>query len=302
MTYVPVLLSQTVVMAIYMAVGYVLNATGLVSKEGNKGLSNLLLYVILPCVIVNSFLREATADTTRALLIAFALGALLVVAAMIVSRLLFRHPVDIFSASFSNAGFMGIPLIAAVLGSEYVIYAAGMVALLNILQWTYGQSIMDPSGKGKGGARALIRNPLIISLLLGILLYFLPVSLPAQIKTCVQAFANCNAPVAMCIIGFFLRELPIKRIFNQREAYLVSAARLLLIPLISILLIFWMPWISQEVKIALIILASAPVGSNVAIYAQRLGQDHARAVTEVCLSTVFSLITMPLVLLLMSLL
>ena len=296
-------MNQLIAMAIYMLVGYLLNAAKLVTKEGNKGLSNLLLYVILPCVIVNSFLRDATAETTRALLIAFGLGALLLAAAIIVSRLLFsKQPVDNFSASFSNAGFIGIPLVSAVLGSDYVIYAAGMVALLNILQWTYGQHILDTQHRGTGGLRALLLNPLILSLPVGALFYALPISVPAQIKTCVQAFANCNAPVAMVIIGYYLRELPLKKIFSLKEAYLVCAVRLLLIPALSILLIFWMPWLTLEIKIALILLASAPVGSNVAIYAQRLGQDHVRGVTEVCLSTLFALITLPLVILVISVL
>lgn len=303
MQYVSTILNQMIVMAIYMVIGYALSAAKIITSDGSKGLSNFLLYVILPCVVINSFLREYTPETTRALLIAFGLGTGLLLLAMLVSAIIFKkNPVDNFSASFSNAGFMGIPLITAVLGSEYVIYAAGMVAMLNILQWTYGQYIMDTQHKTKGGLKGLMLNPIIVSLVIGLLLYFLRITLPGQLKSCVTTIAGCNAPLAMCIIGVFLRGLPLKKIFTDSSAYMVTLVRLIVIPILSILAICWMPWISVEIKTALVILACAPVGSNVAIYAQKLGQDHNRAVTEVCLSTIFALGTMPLMLLILSLL
>lgn len=300
MNYAMTVLNQMIMMALYMLIGYVLNASGLISKEGNRGLSTFVLYVVVPCVIVNAFLREPSAETTRAFCISIVVGAILLGLAMLVGHLLFsRNPVDNFSVTFSNAGFIGIPLVTAVLGSEYVIYAAGMVALLNVLQWTYGQHILS-GGKVHNSLRGLILNPMVLSLLIGLAVYFLRIPLPSQVRGCVTTILNCNAPIAMCIVGYYLRELPLKEIFCNRQAYIVSVVRLVVISLLSILLIFWMPWLTAEVKTTLLILAIAPVGANVAIYAQRVGQDHKRAVAEICLSTILSLVTMPLMILLLS--
>lgn len=298
-----IIFKQMIIMAVFVTVGAVLRKAGLLTREGNKGLSNVLLYVILPSVIVNSFLRESDSETTRALLIALGIGVLMVAIAMVVSTLLFRRsPVANFSASYSNAGFMGIPLVAATIGSEYVIYTAAFVAIVNILQWTYGQYIMSDHRSVHFEFRKLICNPLVIALLVGLLFYFLPVKIPEIAQSCIRTIAGCNAPVAMFILGFYLCELPFRQIFTRKDAYAVSAARLILIPAVSILLLKLIPAVSTEVKAAILICAAAPVGSNVAIYAERCGQDYTGSVIMVCLSTVFSIGTMPLVMMLFSLL
>lgn len=298
-----IILRQMVVMAIYAGIGCVLRKAGLLTKEGNRCVSNLLLYVILPCVIVNSFLRPNDAETTKALVIALGIGILLVAVAMALSTLCFRkEPVDNFSSSFSNAGFMGIPLIAATLGSQYVLYTAAFVAIVNILQWTYGQHIMSETGeKVRFSVKKLVLNPLVIALLAGLLLYFLPITIPDITTSCITMIAGCNAPVAMIILGYYLCELPFKKFFSLPAAYGVCAVRLTAIPLASILVLALIPGLSVEIKSAMLICAAAPVGSNVAIYAERNGQDYSRAVIMVCLSTIFSIVSMPLMILLLTL-
>lgn len=155
-----VILKQLATMAIYCLIGFCLHKKGLVSKEGCRAFSKLLLYVILPCVIINSFLREATPDVTKALVICIAVSALLLVLSMLISKLAFsKDAVAMFSASFSNAGFMGIPLITLAYGSEIVLYIAPFVALLNILQWIYGQNLL--LGKKQSSLRDVVCLSLI---------------------------------------------------------------------------------------------------------------------------------------------
>ena len=123
-----ILFQQLLQMLVYIAIGFVLFRTKLVTKEGSKALTHVLLYVILPCVIVNSYRMERTAKSIRTVGWSLLLGLLVLVVAMVVSALIFRRrrPIDNFSSSFSNAGFMGIPLITAVMGSGAVSYIAGM--------------------------------------------------------------------------------------------------------------------------------------------------------------------------------
>ena len=292
-----IVLRQIVIMFLYMAIGGLLFQKGLITKEGSKSLANLLLYVVLPCVVVKSFCVARTPERTSGLLVSFlaALGILLL--AMAVSHLLFqKNPIDDFGAAFSNAGFMGFPLVAAVQGSEAIFYAAGFVALLNALQWTYGQSLLsgDP---GYRSPRAILKNPLVLSLLLGILIFCFEIPMPAIASDLLAALSALNAPLAMVILGVYLAQTDPKTLFNDPHLYVVAAARLVLIPLLTILVLKLLPTEYAAIATTLVIVAAAPIGSNVAVYAQKLGKDYAYAVRGVCLSTLLSAITMPLLML-----
>lgn len=293
-----IVLRQIVIMFLYMAIGGLLFQKGLITKEGSKSLANLLLYVVLPCVVVKSFCVARTPERTSGLLVSFlaALGILLL--AMAVSHLLFKkNPIDDFGAAFSNAGFMGFPLVAAVQGSEAIFYAAGFVALLNALQWTYGQSLIsgDP---GYRSPKAILKNPLVLSLLLGILIFCFEIPVPAIASDLLAALAALNAPLAMVILGVYLAQTDPKTLFNDPHLYVVAAARLVLIPLLTIRVLKLLPAQYAAIATTLVIVAAAPIGSNVAVYAQKLGKDYAYAVRGVCLSTLLSAITMPLLMLL----
>ena len=293
-----VLLEQLATMSIYCLIGAVLHKTGLVNRDGCRAFSKLLLYVLLPCVIVNSFLRERAHEDTIQLLLCGGATVLLLAAAMALSRLLLRRqPLEEFSTSFSNAGFMGIPLITMALGEETVVYIAPFVALLNILQWTYGQNLL--LGKKQTSLRGVLLNPLVLALAAGIMLYALPVTLPGLLCKPISAMAACNAPIAMIILGYYLAEIPLYQVFTEKNAWRVSFLRLLVIPALSALLVAWLPIIGLEAKSALVIAASAPVGINVAVYAELLGRDYKKAVILICHSSVLCLLTMPLIQLLM---
>lgn len=292
-----IVLRQIVIMFVYMAIGGLLFQKGLITKEGSKSLANLLLYVVLPCVVVKSFCVARTPERTSGLLVSFlaALGILLL--AMAVSHLLFqKNPLDDFGAAFSNAGFMGFPLVAAVQGSEAIFYAAGFVALLNALQWTYGQSLIsgDP---GYRSPKAILKNPLVLSLLLGILIFCFEIPMPAIASDLLAALSALNAPLAMVILGVYLAQTDPKTLFNDPHLYVVAAVRLVLIPLLTILVLKLLPAEYAAIATTLVIVAAAPIGSNVAVYAQKLGKDYAYAVRGVCLSTLLSAITMPLLML-----
>lgn len=292
-----IVLRQSIIMFVYMAIGGLLFQKGLITKEGSKSLANLLLYVVLPCVVVKSFCVARTPERVSGLLVSFlaALGILLL--AMAVSHLLFqKNPIDDFGAAFSNAGFMGFPLVAAVQGSEAIFYAAGFVALLNALQWTYGQSLIsgDPSYRSP---KAILKNPLVLSLLLGILIFCFELPVPAIASDLLAALAALNAPLAMVILGVYLAQTDPKTLFNDPHLYVVAAARLVLIPLLTILVLKLLPAQYAAIATTLVIVAAAPIGSNVAVYAQKLGKDYAYAVRGVCLSTLLSAITIPLLML-----
>ena len=286
--------AQMLKMLVYIGVGFILCRAKLISRQSSSALSQLLLYVILPCVIVDAYL-STTEDRTGEVLLSLGLGALALLVAMAIARLIFsREPIDQFCAAFSNAGFFGIPLVSGVLGQDAVIYVSGMVALLNCLQWSYGQRII--SGK-KGSFAEVLKNPLLIAFLVGILLLLLQIPVPGVISENIHAFAACNAPVAMVILGVSVGSQRLSGIFTLPRAYGVSAVRLLLIPAVTILMLWLIPAADLEMKLALVLAASAPVGSNVVVYTQRCGIDNGYSSKVVCLSTILSLASMPVLVL-----
>ena len=282
----------------YVGVGWCLCRAKLVTEANSAALTNLLLYVVIPCVIVQSFYREASPETTLELLMSLGLSALAVGLAMAVSFLVFRkRPAANFGSSFSNAGFMGIPLITAVVGGKRGVLHCRICGFAE-----HSSVDLRPGHPGRlqRGAEALGpgKEPPDFSLFCGLLLYFLPITLPSLVENAIGAIAGCNAPVAMVVLGVLLGNISPRKMFFSGEAWAVSGVRLLLIPLLTALVLKIFPSVPTDMKSAILIAAAAPVGSNLALYVQRQKGDAQAAAGIVCLSTILSIVTMPLIMLL----
>ena len=285
---------QILTMIFYMGIGVVLFRRTLISKEGSRSLANLLLYFVLPCVIFQSFCIPRTVEHIQNLLVSFGMAATLLIVSMLVATLLLkRTPIDNFAAAFSNAGFMGLPIVTAVLGSEGVFYVAGFIALLNLLQWTYGQWILSRDRK-KISVAAVLKNPIMLSSLAGVIMFVSDIPIPAVMENTLSAISGLNTPLSMIVLGTYLAQTKFSEIIRHGRLYVVSCVRLLLIPCISLLILLLLPQCYEKIALALFLAAAAPVGSNVAIYAQRLDQDYRYAVQLVCASTVLSMLCVPI--------
>ncbi|MCI9150895.1 MAG: AEC family transporter [Lachnospiraceae bacterium] len=289
-----ILLRQIVIMFLFMMIGAWLYRTDKLTKAGSKDLGNVLIYVIMPCVVLNAYMTEFSRERLTGLLWAFGLSVAALLLAMLVSHVIFKkHPIENFGTAFSNAGFMGIPLVSAVLGTEAVFYTSAFVALLNILQWTYGVFVITRDRK-QISVNKILTNPVLISLAAGIVLFLLPIELPGVLTGTVSSIAAMNAPVAMISLGTYLAQTRLKELFTDKTAYLSTLVRLLVIPLLTLALLWLVPAEYMSLKLAVLIVAITPVGSNVAIFAQIHNQNYTQAVKSVCLSTLCSIVTMPL--------
>lgn len=290
-----IILNRIAVMLIYMLPGFILYKKRIITNDGAKDMGKLLIYIILPSAIVNSYNMDFSNEKAFMLLISFIAAMFALLLSVIISRIFFKgKPIEGFGAAFSNAGFMGIPLISSVIGEDRVYCAAAFVAILNILQWTYGVFLITGK-KSAVSVKKIFFNPVIISFVLGVILFFLPVRLPLLISEILGTVSQMNAPIAMIIIGFYMAQISFKELFISKNGYAVSAVRLLIIPLITTLLAAVVPFGNFAFKLTIIILAAAPIGSNVAVYAQIYGGNYKAAASEVVLSTLLSVITMPLI-------
>ncbi len=292
-----ILLRQIIIMFLFMAVGFLLYKNKKISLQGNRELGTLLLYIILPASIIKSYLTEFTREKLIGLLLSLIMAALALAVSMLVSGIVFgsRHKVEHFSAAFSNAGFIGIPLVKAIVGEEGIFYLAAFVAMLNILQWTYGVVVM--SGKREAiSKKKLITNPIVIALGIGLVFFFLPLQVPGILSESLTMTANMTAPVAMIILGVYLGQMEGKELFQGKEVLLCSLLRLVVIPLLTFGVLSLFSGEYLAIKLAVLTAAAAPVGSNVAIFAQLNGLGYTEAVKNVTVSTIFSIVTMPVIL------
>ncbi|MBR3099795.1 MAG: AEC family transporter [Clostridia bacterium] len=292
---VTILLRQVLQMFLLVALGYLLFRGKKITPEGSRTLGNILIYLVLPCVIINGFRIERTPEHLRGLLFSAVLAAVLLAVSMLVARAFFRKDsIANFAASFSNPGFFGVPLITAAIGQGAIFYVAFFIAFLNILQWTYGVSLMNGQKLSAGfSPRKLIRAPFVIAMLIGLVLFFSSLQLPQVVSGCMTGVAALNTPLSMFTVGVYLAQTDIPGIFRRGSLYLVSLARLAVAPLIACLLLALLPQSFYDMKLALLLAAACPVGSNVAVYAQLHGKDYPYAVETVVLSTLFSILTIP---------
>lgn len=290
-----ILLQQIIVMFILMAIGFWLFKKNKITKQGSKELGSLLLYVVIPIIIIKSFWIPYTNDKLTILLLTFFISFIVLLLSILISHLFFKKDgVMNFSAAFSNAGFIGIPLVSAVLGNEAVFYIACIIAELNILQWSYGVFIMTKDKKSIS-LKGLTTNPIVIAFIIGLGIFILKIPQPQIAKDTMQLVSGINTPLAMLISGIYLAQADLKKMFTTPSLYVVSIVRLVIIPICTAILLMLLPADLYTVKLAILIAASAPTGSNVAIYAQQYNQDYTTAVSIVCLTTILSIITLPIV-------
>ena len=291
------LVRQILQMFLMAFIGFVLFKTHKISQEGSKTLGNLLIYLALPAVIINSFLVEYTPEHVTGILLSAAAALVLLLVSILIARLFFKKDaIAAFSGAFSNPGFFGIPLIIASVGQGAVFYVACFIAFLNIGQWTYGVSILTGQSILSGfSPKKLFKAPFMIAILIGLFLFFSRIPLPGVITSCLSSVAALNTPLAMFTVGIYLAQTDIPGMFRRKANYAVSAVRLLVVPLASVLLLALLPQSMHSMKMALLLAIACPVGSNVAVYAQLYDRDYPYAVETVVISTLFSLLSIPLV-------
>ncbi len=291
-----ILVKQILQMFLLAGIGFLLYKSGKISLEGSKMLGNILVYASLPAVIINGFLVEKTPEHVSGILWSTAGAVVLLGISVAGSHFLFRKdPIATFASAFSNPGFFGIPLVVASLGKDAVFYAASFVAFLNIGQWTYGVSRLTGQPLAQGfKLKKLILAPFVIAILTGLFLFVTQIRLPDIIRSCISSMAGLNTPLAMFTVGICFAQTDILKMLRRKTLYLVCAARLLLIPFISVLLLALLPASMHHMKTVLLIAAACPTGSNVAVYAQLHGKDYPYAVETVIMSTLFCILTIPL--------
>ena len=297
--------TQVAIMFGLMAVGWVAYRVKWLGAEALRGLTNLLLFLVAPAVIIQAFQRPFDTARLRSIgivfvidLVAFAI-TIAVARALMNRRLVPDHAMRValqFGTVYSNAGFIGIPLTQALLGSDGVFYAVTYIAAYTVYVWTHGISLFGhehvrPSMK----IRRVLFNPGIISILIALPLYILSVHIPSPASDVVGYLAVMNTPLSMIVVGVNLAAFSLRTIFSDKFVWLGTLARNIIVPALFIVLLGFLP-IDPVARMAILISVSTPVGAFLVIFSVRHDQDTQFATRLLCLSTLLCVITLPVAL------
>jgi len=295
------LFNQVLVIFLLMVTGAVLYKLKIFTEAGISETTSILMKVVMPCVIIDAYQTEFKPEIIESVLVATALSLVLHVIAIAISLVVFRkkdkrNTINIFSTIYSNCGFMGIPLLTAVYGNEGVFYGSAYFAVFTILCWSHGIYLFA-KGKTKFDIKKIIFNPGIIGIVIGVGFFLLRIQLPRAIGSTVSYIASLNTPVAMLILGTYCVKINLKETSGKLGICLVAVLKLFVVPLIGVGLSYLLG-IMNDVTGAVIISAACPVADLSALFAAQYDSDAVYATSVVVVTTLLSIITIPLVVLL----
>lgn len=298
---------QVLILYLIAAIGFVTDKTGIFKKADGKRLIDLLFNVILPIAIIHTFMTmEYTSEHVRGIFIAFACAFATHIFGALISQLTFRkrsfkeRGIYHYATILSNAAFLALPLAKSVIGSEGIFYCSVYVAVFNMVAFTFG--IYEISGReAKLNFKKLIFNPGSMAVIIGLPLFFLQPNIPYFIEYPMELVGNCNSPLAMIVFGTFLANSSFRNMFAKKEIYFVSFLRLVFIPL-CMLGLFYLCGVRGSLLVAMTISSSAPAATNTAMYAAKYDNDTALGSELAAQSSVLSIITMPVIVALASVL
>lgn len=289
---------QVMILFILIGMGFAAGKTKLINNPVASGITNVVLYFVTPCVIINSFQREYDPAMLTGLLIAVVAAiashgvSILLAHTLVKSKTDAKQRVLRFAVVFSNCGFMSLPLQQALLGADGVFYGAAYIAIFNILGWSYGVMVMSQGSKLS--FKKMLLNPGTLSVFVGIIIFFTSFQFPNIIGAPISYMAALNTPIPMFLIGYHLSQAKLSKVLTDPGCYWVMALRLVISPLISLGL-FYICGLRGTVLVACMIAVCAPVAALATMFADKFGQDTETSVGLVSISTLLSIVTMPII-------
>ena len=295
-----VLLQQMGILFVYMMIGYVACKKEYFDQEFGKKLSWLVVNVANPMLaisaVVNNEEQIAKKDFYVTVLLAICFYAFFLILAQILPRLIGVQKSDIgvykMMTTFNNIGFMGFPVIAAAYGNGALIYAVPFSIMFNILCYTWG--IQTLCGGGEKGNWKRIINIGTISGIISIVLFFMQIPVPKMICSLSAGLSNLTGPLSMLVIGISIAAMELKDLFTDVKLLKFALIKLLAVPVAAMLLV------CQVIDNRLIcevflVMMETPAASMCAMLSQQYGGDYELAAKGVALTTILSVVTMPIV-------
>lgn len=301
-----ILLQQMIILFLIIMVGFVSRKTGILNKDASKLLSGIVVNIANPALILSSSMNpEASIEGKElAITVGLAIGLYVIylLLAEIIPRIMRVRAEDFgvykVMAVFSNIGFMGFPLLAAMYGSESLLYASLFTIPYNILIYTYGVHTLTKSEKESGERKGIqwrsIFNIGVIASMIALLLYFSRLQVPSVLEDVADTLGSLTAPLSMIVIGDAMSQMKLKELLRDKKLMIFSGIKLLMIPIVMLIFVKMLDLSPMLTGVCMVMLAT-PVGSMTAMLAQQYDANYELASKGVALTTLLSVITMPIV-------
>ncbi len=300
--YFETLFNSLLELFLLVALGFSLRKWNLVGNKTVNELTDILLTVILPFSVVASGNESCSEEMMTNVGLSFLIVSLYYILAFIISFLAFKpfagnketRASSINMAVFANTGFIGIPLSQIMYGQEGMIYAVIYNLIYNVFLFTFGVRLFDGKSSIKESLKGIFLDPLSISSILAIALFFSPVKLPAPVYSFFSTVGNMSSPLSMMIIGAWLVGVDFRNIMRRPMGYYVSLVRLVVLPLLVYFVLSFFD-LDSVLKNSVVLVSALPIGSLNVIFAEKYGHDVSFVNETMMLSLCLSLITIPLI-------
>ncbi len=306
MDIVNALIYQVGLLFLMMAPGIVLKKYNLSTEGLGKGLANLVLYIAQPAMILFAYIRAFSLEILINAAWVFLFSVISHFIFTGIAFLCFKHAeigrqkVLRFATIFSNAAYMGLPLIVAVLNEEAAIYASVYNITFNLFVWSLGIVIYTGDKKNASVSQVLL-HPATLSAFIGLIIFLLPIDhyIPAVLIDGLDMLKNLVAPLSMVIIGLRMTSIRLNSVFRDRYLYEFLLLRMLFLPavifaVIKTFIFCGMP-INDIVTTVILVTASTPTATATSMFAEKYDGDASYAGTLVSASTLLAIVTMPLI-------
>ncbi len=300
---------QMIILFALIGIGYLCKQVHYTNEEVDKGLSHLVINIAMPALILSAVLTADEIPTPYEIVLTFflclAMQALLIALAFVVVALL-RVPQGFkgayrFMLVFGNVGFLGFPVLAAIYGPNALIYASIFQVPFNLLCYTIGPLLIVQDKEGGRPDKPRLTSfltPMTISCLLAIVLAACGVRNVPFITDILTLLGKMATPAAMLIIGSQMANIPVRSMAGTPRLWLMSAFRLVINPLLVWLL--FSPWVSNPLLLGALVVTSAMPVANVGVMFSLLYGIKTQTLSQgIFVSTLLSLITVPLLVIIM---
>lgn len=285
------------ILFLYMLIGYLCRKTELVPAEARQGFNNFLLYVSLPCMVFQSFDMELTGDSLRRGAVALLIASGTALAALVFGRFAYNHcapgekTILQYGTLVSNSGFAGLPIVQDAFGQEGLFLGSLFIIPTRILMWSAGISLFTDAPL-KQRIKNVLLNPGIIAVELGLLRVVFQPAVPAQLSKALTTLGSMAAPLGLAMVGMILAEIDPRSVWEPK-AFILVAMRQFLFPL-GLLAVLRLLGIDPMTTSVAVVLTGMPIGCTTALLADKYGADAAFASKCVFVSTLTSLVTIPI--------
>ena len=286
------------ILFVYLAVGYYCRKKGIFSDETRDKLTDFVVLITLPCMVFSSFRMEfsmaALIQGGTALLIASVMALVALAAGkLLYNRFEYREKCIMqYGTLVTNSGFAGLPLISGAFGDKGLFLGSLFIIPTRILMWSAGISLFTTGGTRWERTKKVMTNPAIIAVFLGLGWMIFQLPMPGFLDTAIDHLGDCTSPLAMALVGAILADVPVRGVWEPKALYLVLVRQIAL-PVLCLLALKGLRMDPLTIGIS-VTLSGMPIGSTTAILAQKYGADAQFASKCVFISTLTSLVTVPI--------